>query len=314
MLTRTCLRSTCLAALLLTACLISTLSTAASAAPRAHPPSKPVPFTFVVFGDNRPASPDLPMPDVFRQIIGEVRRLHPAFVITTGDLIYGSVKDQSLVQKEYDEVLPLVRTLGVPTYFATGNHEIRGVAANEALYRRNVSDRLYYSFNYGNTHFVVLDTDVVGQDHRVMGAQLAWLERDLARVQGRVRHIFVFEHQQPYPVSLHIGSSLDVYPADRDRFQAVLEKYHVEALITGHEHLYDTSVHGGVREIIAGGAGAPLYPSSRGGSFHHYLIITVEGDRTFISVVKPGSVFGADDVLDLAPSEKKAPGQFTESH
>lgn len=311
---RTCLRVLLLPMLLPAACLVSTCCWAASPAPSAHPPLKLAAFTFVVFGDNRPASPDLPLPEVFHQLIGEVRRLHPAFVITTGDLIYGSVKDQALVQKEYDEAMPLVRTLGVPTYFATGNHEIRGVAANEALYRRNVSDRLYYSFNYGNTHFVVLDTDVVGQEHKIIGAQLAWLERDLARVQGRVRHIFVFEHQQPYPVSLHIGSSLDVYPADRNRFQAVLEKYHVEALITGHEHLYDDSVHGGVREIIAGGAGVPLYPSSRGGSFYHYLVVTVDGDRTFISVVKPGSVFGSDDVLDLAPSEKKQPSLMPESH
>ena len=301
-----------LAALLLAACLLPAFCRASPTSPRPSP--KPLPFTFVVFGDNRPASPDLPLPDVFRQIVGEVRRLHPAFVITTGDLIYGSVKDQALVQKEYDEAMPLVRQVGVPIYFATGNHEMRGVPANQALYRRNVSDRLYYSFNYGNSHFVVLDTDLVGQEHKVAGTQLAWFTRDLARVQGRVRHIFVFEHQQPYPVSLHIGSSLDVHPADRDRFQAVLEKYHVEALITGHEHLYDDSVHGGVREIIAGGAGAPLYPSSRGGSFHHYLVVTVDGDHTFLSVVKPGAVFGADDVLQVAPSEKKAPGPPGEGH
>lgn len=311
--TRTCFHAFRRLTLLLIVCALPTLCRAASPTPRAHPSAKSAGFTFVVFGDNRPASPDLPLPEVFHQIIGEVRRLHPAFVITTGDLIYGSVKDQALVQKEYDEAMPIVRTIGVPIYFATGNHEIRGVPANEILYRHNVSDRLYYSFNYGNTHFVVLDTDIVGQEHRITGQQLAWCERDLSRVQGRVRHIFIFEHQQPYPVSWHIGSSLDVYPADRDRFQAVLEKYHVEALITGHEHLYDDSVHGGVREIIAGGAGAPLYPSARGGSFYHYLIVTVDGDRTFISVVKPGAVFGAEDVLEKAPSEKKDPSLARES-
>jgi len=82
----------------------------------------------------------------------------------------------------------------------------------------------------------------------------------------------------------------------------------VEALITGHEHLFDDSVHGGVRHIIAGGAGAPLYPSARGGSFHHYLLVTVDGDKTYITVVKPGSLFAADEVLAVAPSEKKEPG------
>lgn len=269
---------------------------------------KPAPFTFVVFGDNRPASETLPLPDAFKQIVAEVRSLHPAFMVTTGDLIYGSATDQALVQKEYDEALSLVRTVGVPIYFAAGNHEIRGSAANEALYRQRVCKDLYYSFDYGTAHFVVLDTDIVGQEHRIMGAQFDALEQDLRRAQGRARHIFVFMHQQPFPVSLHIGSSLDVYPADRDKFQALLEKYHVEALITGHEHLYDDSMRGGVREIIAGGAGAPLCPSSRGGSFYHYLVITIDGDKTYINVVKPGSVFSADTILQLAPGEKKDPG------
>lgn len=275
---------------------------------------RPAPFTFVVFGDNRPAGEKLPLPDVFKQIIAEVRALHPAFVVTTGDLIFGSKDNQAKVQREYDEVLPLVRSLGVPVYFAAGNHEIRGSGANEQIYRQRVSQSLYYSFNYGSAHFIVLDTDIVGQEHRITGAQYDALERDLRSVQGKAKHIFVFMHQQPYPVSLHIGSSLDVYPADRDKFQALLQKYHVEALITGHEHLYDDSVRGGVREIIAGGAGAPLYPSARGGSFYHYLVVTVDGDRTYISVVKPGALFPADTVLQQAPSVKETPPAAPEAH
>jgi 3',5'-cyclic AMP phosphodiesterase CpdA len=267
----------------------------------------------VVFGDNRPEAADKRLPWVFKQIIGEIRRLHPAFVVTTGDLIFGSKTDPALVEKEYDEAIPLVQSVGVPVYFAAGNHEIRGVAANEELYRRRVSDKLYYSFDYGNAHFVILDGDIVGQEHRITGAQFDWLEKDLQQAQS-AKHIFVFQHQQPYPVSLHIGSSLDVFPAERDRFQALLEKYHVEALITGHEHLFDDSVRGGVREIIAGGAGAPLYPSARGGSFYHYLLITVDGDKTFINVVKPGAIFSADEVLFVAPSEKKEPAVPSSAH
>lgn len=287
---------------------ILALAVIAFCVPAVQASPAPAPFTFIVFGDNRPAKATDPVTEVFKQITAEVRCLHPAFVITTGDLIYGSATDLDLVNKEYDEVLPLVRSLGVPVYFAVGNHEIRGVQANEDLYRRRVFPKLYYSFNYGNSHFVVLDSDIVGQEHKITGRQLAALENDLAKAQGKFAHLYVFEHQQPYPVSFHIGSSLDTYPADRDKFQAVLEKYHVEYLITGHEHLYDDSVHGGVREIIAGGAGAPLYPSARGGSFYHYLIVTVDGPKTYISVVKPGAVYSAADVLALAPGEKKDPG------
>ncbi|MBV9470900.1 MAG: metallophosphoesterase [Abitibacteriaceae bacterium] len=275
---------------------------------------KPAPFTFVVFGDNRPAQATGPVPEVFKQIVAEVHDLHPDFVVTTGDLINGSATDLALVNKQYDEVLPIVNSVGVPIYFAAGNHEIRSVKANEDLYRQRVYNKLYYSFDYGNSHFIVLDSDIVGQEHKITGEQIVAFERDLQAVQGKAKHIFVFLHQQPYPVSLHIGSSLDTFPAERDRFQSLLEKYHVEYLITGHEHLYDDSVRNGVHEIISGGAGAPLYPSKRGGSFFHYLVITVDGDQTYVNVVKPGALFSYDKVLEMAPGEKKEPGVPLPAH
>jgi hypothetical protein len=266
------------------------------------------PFTFAAFGDNRPASADLPIPPVFKQIVAEVRHLHPAFVITTGDLIYGS-KNTADCEKMYDEVVPLVKSIGVPVYFSPGNHEMRGVAANEDLYKKRVTDKLYYSFDYGEgasrSHFVALDTEMVGQEARIIGDQLTWLDKDLAAARAaNVGHIFVYMHEPPFPVAEHIGSSLDRHPSERDAFQALLEKYKVDYLILGHEHIFDDSVHGGVHEIIAGGAGAPLHLTKRGGGFHHYVLITVDGDNVYLSVVKPGSLFAADEVLTLAPAVK----------
>jgi 3',5'-cyclic AMP phosphodiesterase CpdA len=138
---------------------------------------------------------------------------------------------------------------------------------------------------------------MVGEYHRIMGAQYTWLKNDLSKASGTAKHIFVFLHEPAYPVSLHIGSSLDAYPNDRDRLMALLKQYHVDALIAGHEHLYDYGVHDGVVQIISGGAGAPLYPSPHGGSFYNYLLITIDGDRAFLSVVRPGSIFPAPSAL-----------------
>lgn len=265
-------------------------------------------FTFAVFGDNRPADATKPIPPVFKRILTELKATHPAFVLTTGDLILGS-KDAAEREKMYDEVIPLIQSVGVPFYFTPGNHEMRGGAEAEAAYKRRVCDKLYYSFEYGSgagrCHFAMLDSEIVGQENRITGEQLDWLDKDLAAAQSaHVGHLFVLLHEQPFPVANHIGSSLDKYPKERDAFQAVLEKYKIDALITGHEHLFDDSVHGGVREIIAGGAGAPIHATRRGGGFHHYLLVTVDGPKVNLIVVKPGSLFAAEDVLNVAPAEK----------
>ena len=265
-------------------------------------------FTFAVFGDNRPASADKPIPPVFKQILTEIRALHPAFVLTTGDLILGS-KVAAEREKMYDEVIPLLKETGVSLYFTPGNHEMRGGAEAEEAYKRRVSEKLYYSFEYGSgagkCHFAMLDSEIVGQENRITGEQLVWLDKDLAAARAaNIGHIFVLLHEQPYPVANHIGSSLDKFPTERDAFQAVLEKYKIDALITGHEHLFDDSVHGGVREIIAGGAGAPIHATRRGGGFHHYMLVTVDGPNVTMAVIKPGSLFAAQEVLNVAPAEK----------
>jgi len=267
-------------------------------------------FTFCVFGDNRPSDDRHQIPQVFNDILADIRKHKPVFVVTTGDLILGD-GDLNSMTAQYDAVLPSIKSLGVPVYFASGNHEIKNsglVSPSDAqkLYLSKVYPKLYYSFDYGNSHFVILDSNEADQMDKIAGDQLAWLQKDLDAAEVVAKHVFVFEHEPPYPVSKHIGSSLDKHSTERNAYERVLEAHHIDALITGHEHLYDysvvkngtkgASVSDGIIEIEAGGAGAPLMPSKTGGSFNNYLIVHVEGDKVTISVVrmKPYGVFSAD--------------------
>ena len=127
-----------------------------------------------------------------------------------------------------------------------------------------------YSFDYGNTHLVMLNTDywltsggtsgdtslglkLLGGNRNgyLMANQLAWLDRDLAAARNRgVRHIFIAAHEAAFPVGGHLADAMwwnglndpsvpmgDVVDM-RSRFLTIVNRHRVTALLFGHEHSY----------------------------------------------------------------------------
>ena len=127
-----------------------------------------------------------------------------------------------------------------------------------------------YSFDYGNSHFVMLNLDywfTLGGPSRdvslawrllggnregyIMANQMAWLERDLADARKRgVANIFIAGHDPVLPVSQHLGDAMwwrglddatlpsgDVLTM-RTKFLSIVSRYGVTAMMFGHEHVY----------------------------------------------------------------------------
>lgn len=242
-------------------------------------------FKFAVIGDNRPANANLPQPRRFAKMIKEIDASNPAFAVNVGDCIYGS-GDVDTMKTQYGKYADLLKsTLRAKMYLTIGNHEISGSQANQDFFKKELG-RLYYSFDYGNSHFVVLDSDVVGEASRITGAQLEWLRKDLG--DSKAANKFVFVHQPLYPVDGHIGSSQDRYPKQRDALHSLFMRMRVNTVFVGHEHLFNEQVRNGVRYIISGGGGAPTYPALNGeGDFYHYIIVTVDGRDIQMTLMKP---------------------------
>jgi hypothetical protein len=127
--------------------------------------------------------------------------------------------------------------------------------------------KLSYSFDYRGSHFVVINTDPVGNDSH---APTGFLKADLQAARDRgVQHIFVFGHKPAY--TYYFGknqqlppapSGLDVDPAARDAFWAVIEQYGA-TYFSGHEHIYHlstpTSDKGGkALQVMVGSGGSPF--------------------------------------------------------
>lgn len=243
-------------------------------------PSK---FSFVVTGDNRAGDPACEA--VYQKVIAAALMRHPDLVVNTGDQIYkpGNVE-------HWKRFWELSKNVTVPYFLTVGNHDAHvQVAGSEDTFKAQVDlpgKEIYYSFVAGNSLFVVLDSYIKGEDKRITGEQYIWLEQVLTA--SKQRNKFVFVHHPLYPEAgkgKHHGNSLDRYPADRDRLQALFVKQKVTMVFLGHEHLYLRKTINGIPHIIAGGGGAPLYAPDEDGGFHHYVLVTVDGDKVSGEVV-----------------------------
>ena len=227
-------------------------------------------FSFAVVGDTRSGGDD------YGELIQRMMEHRPDFIVNLGDMV------RSANRASWVDFWNRSKPIAVPYFLTVGNHDVYDEKSEE-LYKRQVDlpgNELYYSFAADDSLFIVLDSNIPGQDRRITGEQYKWLEGVLST--SRQRHTFVYLHHPLYPEKgrgHHYGGSLDKYPKERDRLQELFVKYNVTIVFAGHEHLYLRKVIAGVTEIITGGGGATLYAGEGKGGFHHFILVTVDGDK-----------------------------------
>ncbi|MFH1854006.1 MAG: metallophosphoesterase [Candidatus Omnitrophota bacterium] len=229
--------------------------------------------------------------NVLNNLLEQAKAANVEFVVFVGDLITGS-KHREIHKRRLVKWKDLTEEYGIPVYIALGNHEITS-ETSEDIFRSlfEMPDNgpasfkeLAYSFDYKNSHFVILDTNLYNNFHRLGAPQLEWLKNDLAVNKKDI--IFVFGHEPAYPVAHHLRESLDLFPSERDELWKIFHNSGVSVYFCGHEHLYNKSIHGKVYQLITGGAGAKLRTTVEQGGFYHFVIVDVMDNGDFEITVK----------------------------
>lgn len=98
----------------------------------------------------------------------------------------------------------------------------------------------FYSFDYGNVHFVSLTSEWTSWIQTPGGVMQEWLEADLQ--QNKQDFTIVFWHQPPYSRGTH-DSDLPYGKMGmmRRNINPICEKYGVDLVLTGHSHNYERS-------------------------------------------------------------------------
>jgi hypothetical protein len=103
--------------------------------------------------------------------------------VLTGDIVSPNPKVQDWVEVDAD-----LADLGIPVYFAVGNHDMENRPVYEARYGKT-----YYSFVHQTDLFIVLDPNL--DEWNITGDQLDFLKRALKENEKKVHNIYVFFHQ-----------------------------------------------------------------------------------------------------------------------
>jgi hypothetical protein len=168
-----------------------------------------------------------------------------------GDNAYSSGTDSQYQSAVFDMYPEELRTL--PLYSTRGNHDaLHSGSFNDYYEIFTLPDsgqsgglasftEAYYSFDYGNVHFLCLDSQ--GTLPTPEGAMMTWAADDLAATTQN--WVVAFWHHPPYSKGSHDsddpGDSGGILEAMREDALPVLEQGGVDLVLCGHSHSYERS-------------------------------------------------------------------------
>jgi len=160
------------------------------------------------------------------KVIKEVNTIMPSFVIITGDFSEHSDIEEQI---RFKEMLSLFKP---PVYLIPGNHEIPNTFSTKEDYETFYGVKRYYSFNYLNYHFIMLDTTkTCGEGGHIDDQQIYWLKKDLANVDAK--HILIFMHHPIFGLFKEkyflVDNPNDILP--------LIQRHNVKMVLAGHQHL-----------------------------------------------------------------------------
>ena len=231
-------------------------------------------FSFVVISDRTGDRTVGEWPVAVR----EINLLKPDFVVCIGDLVEGYTEDLDEVREQWDELESLVQQFDAPFFYCPGNHDVTNdMLLEEYIRRHGVNGRTYYSFDYRNYHFIILDSYTVQHHRDYLEEQLGWFEQDVIAARN-AEHVFVFFHH-PKPDMGDVGeefwSSLSsLLPTER------------ATAFNGHTHTLGYSEEGGLTALVLGPTGAGgVDGNDLSGKYRMYAHVAVDDGGPVISLI-----------------------------
>lgn len=199
---------------------------------------------FIVFGDSQSGIANNPEYTAWNNTIQEAynQNKDANFVVNVGDLVeigqnYQHWNNWYLAAKGVIDNIPEMPVQGNHETYQTNNYDTsspKDFVSQFSVPQNGPYGHVgqTYSYNYGNVHFVVLDSqedEEAAGDDTFLKQQADWLDSDLSN--NKQKWTVVMYHKTAY-----YNKKTRNNPAVKDIFTPVIEKHHVDIVFNGHDH------------------------------------------------------------------------------
>ncbi len=193
--------------------------------------------------------------------VANINRLHPAFVVVTGDLV-NKGGDAAQISR-YHDLIGMVDA-SIPVYNVPGNHDVGNQPTPDTLAQyRKAFGKDYYTFDAGDIRGIVLNSNLIKAPENApeqAAAQEKWLLATLQQArQDNVPHVFVFQHIAYFVNDPNEPDNYNNIPGvTRHKYLNWLHEYGVTRVYAGHLHHNALGRDGDLEIISTAATGMPI--------------------------------------------------------
>ncbi len=140
-----------------------------------------------------------------------------------------------------------------PVIFARGNHD--GEHALAYAYSILPGNEAWFAFDYGNSRFIFLDSEV---NTSTEVAQFNWLAAELSRPETQAAAFRIICFHRPPFVNWWLGGGHTGEGWVQNDWVPLFSQKNVDFVIGGHMHAYQRGITNGVMYVVSGGGGGFL--------------------------------------------------------
>ena len=206
---------------------------------------------------------------IFADAMKKINLLQPEFVMSVGDLIEGYSKNESVINKEWDQMDEFINQLTMPFFYVPGNHDYSNEVMADVWEERYGPS--YYHFVYKDVLFTCLNSsDLMNGGEK----QIKWA-KNIVKENKDLRWNLIFLH---HPLWNTDDSNI------WEELEQVFNSGPEYTVIAGHHHHYVKHLRDNHKHITLATTGGGSKMRGLGyGEFDHIVWLTMNDDGPLIA-------------------------------